>query len=205
MKNSNAYTIMYAAILGVVCALLLTATAESTKERIEANKEAEKLKNVLVALKVPTQENASSEQLIEVFNNNVQMEVKGEGLEFYYYKPEGSSEPVAVAVAFEGKGLQARIKGFLALEPDMKTIRGITFYEQAETPGLGGRITEEWFVKQFEKKTIVDADGNPGMEIKPGGAKAGINSVDAITAATMTSDKVEYMLNVVIKKIVEVK
>lgn len=205
MKNSNAYIITYAAILGIVCALLLTATAESTKKMRKDNGDAEKLKNVLAALKVPTDEKATSEQMIEVFKANVRTEEKGDGLEFYYYQPEGSVEPVAVAVQFEGNGLQAKIKGFLALETDMKTIRGITFYEQAETPGLGGRISEEWFLKQFEGKTIVDADGKPGMIIKMGGAKEAINAVDAVTAATMTSDKVEYMLNVVINKIVEVK
>ena len=206
MKNSNTYTIIYAAILGVVCALLLTATAESTKKKRDDNQEAEKLKNVLAALKVETPEKASSKDMIDIFNENVRLEEKGDGLQFYYFVPKGGDgKPVAVAVEFEGGGVQAIIKGFIALEPDMETIRGITFYDQQETPGLGGRIGEDWFKEQFENKKIVDASGKPGFVIKQGGAKEAINAVDAITAATMTSKRVEAMLNVVINKIVEVK
>ncbi|MEM1305395.1 MAG: NADH:ubiquinone reductase (Na(+)-transporting) subunit C, partial [Planctomycetota bacterium] len=37
-----------------------------------------------------------------------------------------------------GKGLWSTLYGFIALEADGQTVRGITFYEHAETPGLGG-------------------------------------------------------------------
>jgi len=87
----------------------------------------------------------------------------------------------------------------------MKTIRGITFYEQEETPGLGGDIVTEGFRKRFVGKTIHDKDDNMGIVIcKPGTAKEQ-NEIDGITGATMTCDKVQAMLNEVIKSIVEEK
>ncbi len=33
------------------------------------------------------------------------------------------------------------LAGFIALDRDGNTVRGLTFYEQKETPGLGGEIS----------------------------------------------------------------
>jgi Na+-transporting NADH:ubiquinone oxidoreductase subunit C len=86
----------------------------------------------------------------------------------------------------------------------MRTIRGITFYEQEETPGLGGEITSSWFREQFIGKKIVDQAGNPGIIISSSEGEAP-NKVDAISGATLTCDKVQTMLNETIKRIVEEK
>jgi Na+-transporting NADH:ubiquinone oxidoreductase subunit C len=86
----------------------------------------------------------------------------------------------------------------------MRTIRGVTFYEQEETPGLGGEIAADWFRKQFVGKSIVDEAGNPGIIISSGGEPAS-NKVDAISGATMTCDKVQAMLNEAISSVVEEK
>ena len=93
------------------------------------------------------------------------------------------------------------IRGFLALEADMRTIRGVTFHEQEETPGLGGEIASVWFQEQFKGKVIELPDGERGIHIRRGGGASGPNEVDAITGATMTSKKVEVMLNAVIERI----
>ena len=39
-----------------------------------------------------------------------------------------------------GKGLWSTMYGFIALDKDLKTIKGFTFYEHGETPGLGGEV-----------------------------------------------------------------
>ena len=167
MKGS-AYTIGFAAVLGTVCALLLTAAAGFTKKYREANQEAEEAVNILLALKVPLQEDMSSKQVVEAREDNVKEQMRGD-LTTYEYKPNG--KVLATAMRFAGPGLWGPVKGFLALEPDMKTIRGITFYEQEETPGLGGEIAAEGFRKRFVGKTIQDKDDNVGIVIcKPGSA-----------------------------------
>lgn len=200
MKN-NIYTLCYAAILGTVCAFLLTAAAQFTYPYEQANASAEKMSNILVILKVPVGADADPAQLIEIFKTNVFEEEK-DGLTIYSYRPAGQAEAEAVAFPFSGPGLWGPIKGFLALESDLKTIRGISFYEQEETPGLGGEIASDWFKSQFVGKSIVDKSGKPGITIISKG-KAGQSQVDAITGATMTCDKVESMLNNVIDTIVE--
>ena len=87
------------------------------------------------------------------------------------------------------------------MESDMKTIRGLTFSRQEETPGLGGEIAAPWFRDQFVGKSIVDRAGKPGISI--GGAQDAPNAVDAITGATMTCDKLEAVLNQVAAKFAE--
>ena len=203
MKN-NIYTLCFAGILGTVCALLLTAVANFTAPYQEANAEAEKNRNILGVLQVPYPSGASSQELVKIYKDNVREEKSGE-LEMYrYVPPQDSGKNETVAIGFEGPGLWGPVKGFLALERDMRTIRGITFYEQEETPGLGGEIASDWFREQFVGKSIVDEAGSPGIIISSSEGEAP-NKVDAISGATMTCDKIQTMLNEVIKGIIQEK
>ena len=204
MKD-NVYTLCYAGVLGTVCALLLTAVAKITEPYKEANAEAERNRNILNVLQVPYPAETSSQQLVKIFKEHIRPETFGE-LEIYrYIPPRDSGDVETVAFGFEGPGLWGPVKGFLALDPDMKEIRGITFYEQEETPGLGGEIVTEGFRKRFVGKKIHEKDDNVGIVIcKPGSAKEQ-NEIDGITGATMTCDKVQAMINETIKSIVEDK
>jgi Na+-transporting NADH:ubiquinone oxidoreductase subunit C len=202
--KGSLYALLYAAVLGTVCALLLTAIANVTAPYRQANEEAEKNLNILIVLDVNLPPETSAKQLGDVFKNNIREEQQN-GVEAYVrFQPGDPSQIQAIALRFSGMGLWGTIKGFLALEPDMKTIRGITFYEQVETPTLGGEIAAKWFRDQFVGKSIVDKDGNPGVIISRTGDPAP-NKVDGISGATMTCDKVQKMLNEVIKKISKVK
>jgi len=203
--KGSAYTLGYAAVLGVVCSLLLTGAARFTEDARNANAEAEEALNILLALKVPLPEKITSMRVLELRDENVQEKDRGGITTYEYSRPEENGKVLAVAMRFSGPGLWGPIKGFLALEQDMKTIRGITFYEQEETPGLGGDIVTEGFRKRFVGKTIHDKDDKVGIVIcKPGSAKEQ-NEIDGITGATMTCDKVQAMLNEAIKSIVEEK
>jgi Na+-transporting NADH:ubiquinone oxidoreductase subunit C len=200
--RQNIYTIFFAIILGLACATLLTVAAEFTRPKQDENKKAEEIRNILSALKVPFEMDASPAGLIEIFERDVQEQAIGETepLTTYVYKPEGSEAAIAVAVRFAGPGLWGPIKGFLALEPDYKTIRGLTFYEQEETPGLGGDIVTEGFRSRFEGRQISAAEGQWGIDIIAGGAEqAEVNEVAGISGATMTCDKVQEMINVIIE------
>lgn len=199
MKGSL-YTLIYASILGTVCALLLTAVADVTAPYRQANAEAEEILNILIVLDVNLPPDTSAKQVKELFKNNVREDQRTDVEAYVRFQPRDPNQIQAVAFRFSGPGLWGSIKGFLALEPDMKTIRGLTFYEQEETPGLGGEIASSWFRKQFVGKSIVDESGNPGFIIKSSG-EAAPNKVDGISGATMTCDKVQMILNELIEKI----
>jgi len=188
MKGSL-YSLVFAALLGAVCAGLLTAARELTAARRDANAQAERIRHVLDALGVTYEAEGGPEQLVQVFEKNVRTEKRG-SLEFYEYV--GSDGAVrSVATLFAGKGLWGPIKGILALEPDRRTVRRITFYEQEETPGLGGEIATRGFTQQFDGQRIVSPAGEAGL------------AVQAITGATMTSQRVKDMLNQVARQVVE--
>ena len=66
MKGSL-YALVYAAVLGTVCALLLTAAADVTAPYRQANAEAEKVRNILAVLEVPLPPDTSAKELKELF------------------------------------------------------------------------------------------------------------------------------------------
>jgi len=202
--KGNVYTLCFAAALGTVCALLLTAAGGFTAPYRQANALAEETVNVLKVLNVPFDMKAPAKELLKVREENVR-EDSSTGQTVYIYAKPGAAAPEAVAMRFSGPGLWGPIKGLLALESDRRTIRGITFYEQEETPGLGGEIAGEEFTGRFAGKAIIGADGKPGFEVAMPGSPQAVNRVDGITGATMTCDKVEAMLNTAIETFVKEK
>lgn len=200
MKN-NFYTLLYAAAIGLVCALVLTAWGQFTKPYAKANEEAEEVRNIMNVLGLEHEEGLSAQRLVEVFEQKVQKQ-EVEDLTLYRLRDAGP-EGGPVAVSFQGPGLWGPVAGFLALKPDMRTIRAISFYKQEETPGLGGEIATEGFENRFKGRSIVGPDGKPGMLLVSGRDAEADNEVDAITGATMTSSKVQQMLNLTITRIVK--
>ena len=77
--------------------------------------------------------------------------------------------------------------------PDKRTITGIAFYEQSETPGLGGRIVEDDFRGQFAGKVL--RPGDTMMGIIPASETLNESQVHAITGATQTCIRLEALMN----------
>jgi Na+-transporting NADH:ubiquinone oxidoreductase subunit NqrC len=69
--KGNVYTLVYAAVLGTVCALVLTFAASFMAPYKQANAEAEEVKNILLALSVSIPDKASSEELVKIYKENV--------------------------------------------------------------------------------------------------------------------------------------
>ena len=202
--KGNLYVLAYALGVGLVASTILTGVGQFTAPYRQANAQAEEVRNILEVLGVEVAEDASAQQLVELYEEAVSEEDRGDLVLYRYDEPQaGQSNPRAYAVRFAGQGLWGPIEGFLALEPDFRTIRGISFYRQEETPGLGGEIASGWFRQQFEGKSIFGPQGNAGLRIVKPGTAQGANEVDAITGATMTSARVETMLNEVIRKVIQ--
>lgn len=109
---------------------------------------------------------------------------------FMMKKPDGSISKVIVPIY--GSGLWSTMYGFLALESDMNTVSGITFYEHGETPGLGGEIDNPIWKSKWEGKEIYDG-GSVALSIVKGGAK-GEHEIDSLSGATLTSRGVEGVI-----------
>ncbi len=92
-------------------------------------------------------------------------------------------------LAIYGAGLWGPIWGYVALEPDFKTVKGAYFDHASETPGLGGKIKDDpAFRAKFVGKVVDFDDEAPLSIIKGIAPDAKANAVDAISGATMTSN-----------------
>ena len=96
-----------------------------------------------------------------------------------------------------GAGLWGPVWGYIAFQPDGKTIAGAYFDHESETPGLGAKIKDEaWFREKFAGRQVAFGSEplfNLSKNAETGGAA---NAVDAITGATMTSKGLNDALNV---------
>ena len=187
--NSNGYIFLYAAILVVVVAILLTVTALWLQPFQNRNAKNEKRVNILTAAGIPDvnaknaallfQKHCTSEFLVDENGNTTEEE---SGLPVFVIDRKTSVIPM------QGNGLWGPIWGYLAIAADGKTVVGATFGHKSETPGLGGEITTEKFQDQFAGKQIMDNGNLVPVEF------------DAITGATKTSNGVKEMIDNTLKK-----
>ncbi|MEL7496368.1 MAG: Na(+)-translocating NADH-quinone reductase subunit C [Planctomycetota bacterium] len=90
-------------------------------------------------------------------------------------------------------GLWSMMKGYLAVEPDLQTVAGLTFYEHAETPGLGGEITNPVWKAKWPGKKIYD-DGEVELAVKKAADEESPYEIDALSGATITSNGVTSLV-----------
>ncbi len=111
------------------------------------------------------------------------------------YLVSDGDELTQVILPVRGKGLWSTLYGFLAVEPDGNTVRGLKFYEHAETPGLGDQIDRPSWQAQWEGLQLTDASGNPQVEVMRGMAPEGSTyQVDGLSGATLTGKGVENLV-----------
>jgi len=96
-----------------------------------------------------------------------------------------------------GKGLWSTLYGFLALDAqDANTVKGLIFYQHAETPGLGGEVDNPTWQGHWSNPErpirILDEEGNVAVEVAKNAR--GNHQVDALSGATITSNGVTYLL-----------
>lgn len=102
---------------------------------------------------------------------------------------EQDASPVRYVFPIRGRGLWSTVKGFLALDASLQTATGITFYEDQETPGLGGEINSAAFQNQWPEKVVLDNGNNVVLRIVKNASKN--SEIDALSGATITSNGVQ--------------
>jgi Na+-transporting NADH:ubiquinone oxidoreductase subunit C len=102
-----------------------------------------------------------------------------------------------VIIPIEGYGLWSTLYGYLALEPDTRTIRGLTYYEHGETAGLGGEVDNPRWKALWPGRLAYDEEWQPEIRVKKGRAGPVAEDpyeVDGLSGATITSNGVTNML-----------
>jgi Na+-transporting NADH:ubiquinone oxidoreductase subunit C len=181
--NSNGYIFLYATVLVVVVAALLTGAVLWFHPYQERNEKNEKRINILRAAGIPDVNKDNAAKLFEQHcTASFLLDEKGNATE------DGSLPLIVIdrrisVIPMQGSGLWGPISGYLAIDGDGSTIVGANFDHKSETPGLGGEITTEKFQSQFS-----------GKQIRKNGQLVPIE-VDAITGATKTSNGVKEMID----------
>ncbi len=107
----------------------------------------------------------------------------------------GATQQIILPV--EGKGLWSTLYGFLSLDPDTTTIRGLTFYQHGETPGLGGEVDNPRWKEKWQDRQAFNKDWEPVIRVIKGAAgppEQDPHLVDGLSGATITSNGVTYLL-----------
>ena len=207
--NSDAYAIIYSAIVVVIVAFLLAGVSSVLKPMQNANVELDKKKQILASLNIKNAKNAE-----ELYNNTIvsdivvnaegkvvkdslgfdvaNEDVNNECLPLYIANVEGQKKYI---LPMTGNGLWGGIWGYIALNDDCNTIYGVYFSHASETPGLGAEIAGDKFQGRFPGKKVYSEEGLVALTVAKGGAKASeVSGVDAISGATITCNGVDGML-----------
>lgn len=102
-----------------------------------------------------------------------------------------------VVLPIEGGGMWGALYGFIALDRDGNTVRGLTFYEQKETPGLGGEISNPRWQALWHGRKAYDANWEPKLTVIKGQAGSidkDPHRVDGLSGATITSGSVARLM-----------
>lgn len=114
----------------------------------------------------------------------------------YLVKDNGELSKVIIPV--KGYGLWSTMYGFIALEDDATTTSSVSFYEHAETPGLGGEIENKKWQASWKGKRIVDENGEPKLAlikglVDPSNPNADYQ-IDGLAGATLTANGVSNLI-----------
>ncbi len=210
-------------ITTIPCTILLTLYF-ATSARIDEYHEIKLKRSVLDIFEIPyrTEEKQflgfhqmkiDKEDVRKVFNNSItrkstseiytpkqsadQLKMYKKGKELFLYYKDGSLEGIGFITTKLGYGFNkaADISLFICVGPDLETIKGIEVLDHTETPGLGGRMTEEEFKRQFIGKKL-----KPRLSLVRGRESVGPNEVHAITGASYTSKGIEKIINEAMNK-----
>ncbi|EGA69989.1 Na(+)-translocating NADH-quinone reductase subunit C [Vibrio sinaloensis DSM 21326] len=108
------------------------------------------------------------------------------------YLVKQGDEVSKIILPVHGTGLWSMMYAFVAVETDGNTVSGITYYEQGETPGLGGEVENPTWRAQWVGKKLFDENHKPAIKIVKGGAPQGSeHGIDGLSGATLTGNGVQ--------------
>lgn len=190
MKNSFIYPIIFMALVTAVFITVLAGLNYVTADTIAFNQQNQLRQKILYIFDM-VPEGGMEKDIERVFNESV-IEKQWGDLKGYALV-EGGQE-IGYAVPINGAGLWGSITGYVGLNKDYTEIIGIEFVTQSETPGLGGRISENSYKDQYRG---IDISGKTDNFIIS--SPQPDSNVDAIAGATQTSAAVVKIVNENIK------
>lgn len=203
--------ILFMVVLAGVFGAGITAISLYSKPIIEANNAYLKQKAQAELFGLCDVKTTPKKEIVDIVKSRVVIEddyctdpVSGKTFRLYTaYKTADKNEVQAYAFEYRGIGFWAPIEGLLAVNTEMTKTIGMIVTQQAETPGLGGRIEEDFFTQPFRDGITITKPANENGQyiyMATGGNRASQGApqygreFDAITGATQTSMAMERTL-----------
>jgi len=195
-KDSILYVVLFTFVVCAAFVFPLAVANELTKPAVAANRQFTVQAAVLGALGV---DYADRDEAGRRFADIVEP-MAGSSPPAFVARVDGAE---FVVVEETGPGLWGGITVMLAADPAGSRVRGVRIVSQNETPGLGGRIEEPWFLAQFEN----EAAGS-GVRVAVGAESSGTGDadpangrVDGITGASRSSQAFGDIVNAALVRV----
>lgn len=113
----------------------------------------------------------------------------------YMLKSKDGKEIERFIFPIRGNGLWGVMQGFVALETDLKTVAGLTYFDHKETPGLGGEVDNPRWKQSWVGQRLFDDNGNVALTVIKGSADEDSKfEIDGLSGATITGNGVNSMI-----------
>lgn len=188
-KNGIIYTVVFSFIVTFLFVFILGVSHLLTKSKVDSYRELSEKKSILTAFGYIV----GDDDVVLEYNKNIKsFKINNE----IYLKSENNGKTI-IGKKFTGSGLWGNISGVISITSDGSEIFGFEITSHNETPGLGGRIEESWFIDQFkgEKISTGSLDMNKDSASDNGDSDKNNGSFDTITGATQTSNFLKIILN----------
>ncbi|TVR90663.1 MAG: FMN-binding protein [Spirochaetaceae bacterium] len=186
-KQGFGYTVVFTFVVAFIFVALLAGANAMTVEQVRFNQQIRRQRAILTAMNIPYD---TEEQVAEIFD--MVEELESNGVTLLQLEFEGDTR---YAKEVSGSGVWGTIRAVLGVQGNGERLLGLEILEHNETPGLGGRIDEDWFTRQFREKLIIN--GSIQFNEQPGEGDFDPDSgrVDRITGATGTSTSMRRIIN----------
>jgi Na+-transporting NADH:ubiquinone oxidoreductase subunit C len=203
-KDSVLYTVLFSLGVTFLLVLPLSVANELTKDKVKENQQVASALSILQAMAIPADKN-DAKSVIATFDALDKFRLEGDKLvtvttsevreaerlkrpyDPLYFRSK-SGDLATWAGAFTGQGLWGNLVLAVGFDGLISKFTGVQVIAHVETPGLGARVAEPWFLNQFL-----------GQQVPSSGALAFVNgsgagdsdkendTVDGVTGATITT------------------
>lgn len=207
------YTLGFAAAVCVVCSVGVSTSAVLLRGRQAENERLDRQEKLLAVVDLVAEgERLPRAELQARYDRHIRpravalgpgdpehparvLELPAEGV---VYEVVDGGRQTALILPVHGLGLWSVMHGYLALEPDGETVRGLSFHRHSETPGLGARIDEPAWRALWRGRRGFDEAGRVELRVikgRAGPAAEDPHRVDGLSGATLTGTGVSHMLD----------
>jgi Na+-transporting NADH:ubiquinone oxidoreductase subunit C len=205
MKDSFLYPIIFMLVMVIIFAGILSLMYRMSEAKIESYQLETYQKRILstVAGKISEVTGQDIEAIMEGYPETFEKHViaiQNPAFDRKAYRAVVQDSTIAYCFEIGGKGLWGTMQALISTSTDYRTILAFAIVDQKETPGLGARIEEDWFLNQFQDRLFVQ---NPESEedvtrkyefIAETQEPEHDGQLRRVTGATITSDSVIKML-----------